>query len=57
MVSVVSSKMRMVSEELLFPGGSLHHTLYRRIGVDVTCSHKSSNYLAIPFSTSESRVH
>ena len=26
-------------------------------GVDVTCSHKSGNYLALPFSTSESRVH
>ena len=37
-----------------FPGGSLHHTVYRRIDVDVTCSHKSSNYLAI---TSESRVY
>ena len=56
MVSVVSSKMRMVSEELDSPGVSTPLPISSH-GVDVTCSHKSGNYLALPFSTSKSTVH
>ena len=54
MVRVVGSKMRMVSEES--PGVITPHPISSH-GVDVTFSHKSGNYLALPFSTSESRVH